>query len=137
MKNTRLTHKMTGFTAGLLMLSVIFMILIIPSVYSDSIPNEKNTGALIGITLAAVIRITLFILTIRLYGIIKRNKYLRKNGDYFMVIGILSILFGLLYSDGAFAFYNEEPLYIAPFMFASVFCDLFAGILLIIVAFIY
>ena len=137
MKKQKHTYITSSLAAGLLLLSAIFMVLILPAVYSDSIPNEYNTGAFIGIVLAIVIRVLFFIITVRLYNNIKWSAYSRKNADYFVVTGILTLLFGLLYTDGALAFYNKEPFYVASFMFASVCCDFFSGIFLFITAFVY
>ena len=104
------------------------MIIVIPGVYTRTLLNENNLGAVMGISLAIIFRL---IIVIWYISIIKKN---RRDGEKrktaYIVIGILLIIFGLIYSDGAFAFLdNKDILYVSYLMFTSVFCDLIASIL--------
>ena len=106
--------------AGMLLLSILLMIIIIPGVYTRTLPNENNLGAVIGISLAIIIRLLIIIWYISIIKKIRSDDEKRKTG--YIVIGILLIIFGLIYSDGAFAFSNNENiLYVSYLMFTSVF----------------
>ena len=111
-----------------LLISIILMAIIIPGVYTKTLPNEYNTGAVIGISLAILIRILIFFWYISTIKKIRRNG--KKSKIAYIVIGILLIIFGLIYSDGAIAFLdNKDILYVSYLMFTSVFFDLVASIL--------
>ena len=67
----------------------------------------------------------------RLNRLNRRDGKNRKTG--YIVMGILLIIFGLLYSDGAFAYSNNENiLYVSVLMFISVFCDLATAVLIFV-----
>jgi hypothetical protein len=127
-------QKILIAAVGMVLLSILLMIIVIPGVYTKTLPNENNLLAVIGILLAIVIRL-LLIIWIR--SIIKTIKY---DGDHrkavLIIIAILLIIFGLIYSDGAFAFLdNEHVIYISYLMFTSVFFDIIASILTFIAGF--
>ncbi|PLX12644.1 MAG: hypothetical protein C0598_05665 [Marinilabiliales bacterium] len=104
------------------------MVVIIPGVYYNSIPNQTNAGAVIGISLAIFFRLLIFIWYISIIKKIRRDSKIRKA--VYISIGVFLIIFGLIYSDGAFAFLNNKNiLYVSFLMFISVFCDLIASIL--------
>jgi len=110
------------------------MIIIIPGVYTKTLPNENNPGAVIGISLAIIIRLVIIIWYILTIKKIRNNGEKRKTG--YIVIGILIIIFGLIYLDGAIAFLdNKNILYVSYLMFTSVFCDLIASIITFIALF--
>lgn len=121
--------KILGFVAGFILLSVIFMLLVIPGVYGETLTDAKNTGAAIAIAIAAALRFILFFWAIWIVKKISSDGLYRKINDYLVVIGISLFLLGLVYTDGAAAYSNNEPRYISAFMFTSVICDLFAAIL--------
>jgi O-antigen ligase len=117
--------------AGLLLLSILLMLIIIPGVYTRSLPDENNSGAVIGISLAVIIRLLIFIWY---FSILKKN---RREGEKrkagYIVIGILLIIFGTIYMDGAFAFLNNDNIfYVSMLMFGSILCDYVSAILAII-----
>lgn len=134
MKILQRNERILVIAAGMLLLSILLMIIIIPGVYTRSLPNANNPGAVIGITLAIIIRALIFMGYISIIKKIRRDSEIKKRG--YIVIGALLIIFGLIYSDGAFAFLNNKNIvYVSMLMFASVFCDLIASILTFIVYF--
>ncbi|MFT7252012.1 MAG: hypothetical protein ACI9FW_001768 [Flavobacterium sp.] len=134
MKKIQKKEGILIIATGMLLLSVLLMIIIIPGVYTKTLPNENNLGAIIGISLAIIIRIVIIIWYMLKIKKIRSDGEKRKTG--YIVIGILLIIFGLIYSDGAFAFLdNKNILYVSYLMFTSVFCDLIASILTFIAIF--
>ena len=134
MKKIQSKERSLIIATGMLLLSVLLMIIIIPGVYTKTLPNENNLGAIIGISLAIIIRIVIIIWYMLKIKKIRSDSEKRKTG--YIVIGILLIIFGLIYSDGAFAFLdNKNILYVSYLMFTSVFCDLIASILTFIAIF--
>jgi hypothetical protein len=128
MKKKQRKERMLFKAVIILVFSILLMIPIIPGVYTKSLPNENNYGAVVGISLAIVFRLLIIIW----YGIkIKKMRdgtEKRKTG--YVVIGILLVLLGLIYSDGALAFLDKKNIpYVSYFMFSSVFCDLIAAII--------
>ena len=104
------------------------MIIVIPGVYTKSLANENNPGAVIGISLAIIIRLLIFFWYTSIIKSIRLDGKKRKTAC--IVIGILLIIFGLIYSDGAFAFLNNKNIiYVSYLMFTSVFFDIIASIL--------
>ena len=134
MKKLHRNERILIIAAGMLLLSILLMIIVIPGVYTRTLPNANNLGAVIGISLLIIIRLLIIIWYISLIKKIRRDGEKRKAG--YIVIGILLIIFGLIYSDGAFAFLdNKDILYVSYLMFTSVFCDLIASILTFIAIF--
>lgn len=134
MRKLQRNERLLIIAAGMLFLSIILMIIIIPGVYTRTLPNENNLGAVIGISLAIIIHLLIFIGYISIIKKIRRDGETRKTG--YIVIGILLIIFGLIYSDGAFAFLNNKNIhYVSFLMFTSVFCDLIASILTFVAIF--
>jgi len=124
----KLKERILTIAVGILLISILFMIIIIPAVYTRTLQNENNLGAVIGISLAILIRLLIIIWYTSTIKKIRNDDEKRKTG--YIVIGILLIIFGLIYSDGAFAFLdNKNVLYVSYFMFTSVFCDLIASLL--------
>ena len=134
MKKLHRNERILIIAAGMLLLSILLMIIVIPGVYTRTLPNANNLGAVIGISLAIIFRLLILIWYITIIKKIRRNEEIRKTG--YILIGILLIIFGLIYSDGAFAFLdNKDILYVSYLMFTSVFCDLIASILTFIAIF--
>lgn len=134
MKIEQIKGRVLIIAAGMLLLSLLLMIIVIPGVYTETLPNKNNPGAVIAISLAIFIRVLL----IFWYGVkiknIRNNNEKRITGH--IVSGILIIILGLIYLDGAFAFLdNRNILYVSYLMFASVFCDLIASLLTFIAIF--
>ncbi len=121
-------EKILIIAKGMLLFSILLMIIVIPGVYTKSLPNENNPGAVIGISLAIIIRLLIIFWYTSIIKSIRRDGKNRKTAC--IVIGILLIIFGLIYSDGAFAFLNNKNiLYVSYLMFTSVFFDIIASIL--------
>lgn len=134
MKNPQRNERILIITTAMILLSMLLMIIVMPGVYNKTLPNAKNPGAVLGISLAIVIRLLLFIGCILIIRKIRRDSEKRKGG--YIIIGILLIIFGLIYLDGAFAFLdNKNIIYVSYLMFTSVFCDIIASILILIAAF--
>jgi len=134
MKKLHSNERILIIAAGILLLSILLMIIVIPGVYTRTLPNANNLVAVIGISLAIIFRLLILIWYITIIKKIRRNEEIRKTG--YILIGILLIIFGLIYSDGAFAFLdNKDILYVSYLMFTSVFCDLIASILTFIAIF--
>ena len=134
MKKLHRNERILIIAAGMLLLSILLMIIVIPGVYTKTLPNENNLGAVIGISLAIIIRLLILIWYISIIKKIRRDGEKRKAG--YIVIGILLIVFGLIYSDGAFAFLdNKNIIYVSYMMFTSVFFDIIASILTFIAIF--
>ena len=134
MEKVQIKERILIIATGILLISILLMIIIIPGVYTKTLPNENNPGAVIGISLAILIRLLIIIWYISIIKKIRREGGKRKTG--YIVIGILLIIFGLIYSDGAFAFLdNKNILYVSYLMFTSVFCDLIASTLTFIAMF--
>ena len=134
MKQLQRNERILIIAASMLLLSILLMIIVIPGVYTRTLPSENNPGAVIGISLAIIFRLIIIIWYISIIKKIRHDGEKRKTG--YIVIGILLIIFGLIYSDGAFAFLdNKNILYVSYLMFTSVFCDLIASILTFIAIF--
>mgnify|MGYP001072956710 CR=1 FL=1 len=134
MEKVQIKERILIIATGILLISILLMIIIIPGVYTKTLPNENNPGAVIGISLAIIIRLVIIIWYILTIKKIRNNGEKRKTG--YIVIGILIIIFGLIYLDGAIAFLdNKNILYVSYLMFTSVFCDLIASIITFIALF--
>jgi len=134
MNKLQRNERISFLAAGILLLSIILMIIIIPGILNDTKPNANPTGAAFGVLLAIIIHLLIFVGYIIIINYSKRKSKKRNPG--YLVIGILLIIFGLIYSDGAFAFLNHKNiLYVSILMFTSVLCDFIASIMTIIVFF--
>lgn len=118
--------------AGLVLLSVILMIITIPFVLQDTSPGAGPIGAAIGIAVLILLQLTVllgFLKTIR------KNKQGHPAGKGLNIVsGILLVLFGLFYVDGAFAFLGII-LFVPTLMFISAFCDIVAALMTFIALF--
>ena len=79
MTNLQGKEKILIIAAGMLLLSILLMIIVIPGVYTKTLPNENNLGAVIGISLAIIIRLLIFIWYISIIKKIRRNGEKRKT----------------------------------------------------------
>ena len=134
MKKNQRIERITSITTGIILLSIFLMLVVVPGIYFRSLPDAKNPLAVVGMSLAIGIHLLIFM---GYWGIIKQN---RRDGKRrrigLIVVGIFLIIFGLIYSDGAFAYFNDENIiYVSYLMFTSVFCDLTASILIFITLF--
>jgi hypothetical protein len=134
MKKSQRNERILFIAAGILLLSIIFMIIIIPGILNDISPNANPNTAAIAILVAIIIHLIILILYIKFIRESKRSIKNRK-GEY-IGIGIVLILFGLIYMDGAIAFLSHQNmLYISSLMFTSTLCDFVASIMTIILFF--
>ncbi|KJF44727.1 hypothetical protein [Draconibacterium sediminis] len=133
MKTMQEDIRLLVIAVGILLLSILFLLIVTPGVYTKTLPDENNTGALIGISLAIGFRLVL------LFGYLRIIKRIRQNfniriGNY-IVIGVLLLILGLIDTDGAFAYlHNTDVLYISILIFVSIACDITAAILTFIAA---
>lgn len=87
------------------MLSIILMAIIIPGILNDeSHPNPELPVK--AIKLAILIHLLILIGYLFIFGLNRRDGKKRKAG--YVIVGILLIIFGLIYADGAVAFSNNE-----------------------------
>lgn len=134
MKKSRGKEMSLSISAAMLLVSMILMAVVIPGVYTKTIPDAHNTAAVIGISVAILIRLPLFFWQVSLIKKVRREAKTSKTP--YILIGILLLLFGLIYSSGAYAFSNNtNVLYVSYLMFTSVGCDLIAALLTFTAAF--
>jgi hypothetical protein len=134
MKKLLESERILMIAVGILLLSILLMIIILPGIFYDSAPQANPKGAAIGILLAILIHLIIFA------GFIKVIRKTRISTRYkkgeFLAIGILLLVFGFIYLDGAFAFLSHKNIfYVSILMFISVLCDLVASTISIIVYF--
>jgi hypothetical protein len=126
MNQIEIQRRILITVAGLVLLSVILMIIIIPSVLQDTSAGAGPIGAAIGIVVLVMLHLTVLLGFLKA---IRKNKRGRPAGKGLnIVLGILLVLFGLFYMDGAFAFF-EQILFVSILMFISAFCDIVAALI--------
>jgi uncharacterized membrane protein HdeD (DUF308 family) len=131
MKKSQRDKRILIIAAGILLLSIILMIIVMPGILNDTSPNASPKSAVTAILLAILIHLIIFIGYIKIIRNTRRSRNKRK-GEY-LAIGILLIFFGLIYMDGAFAFLSHENmLFVSILMFTSTLCDVVASIMTII-----
>lgn len=131
MKNLFKSERNSFTVAGIILLSIILMILTIPFALSITSENINSESSAVGITIAIIIH--LIILGIYLKVVWENKQNSKRDGGYVAVAIILTI-FGLVYMDGAIAFVTDrETLFISILMFASVFCDIAASVMMIVI----
>lgn len=134
MKKLQKNEKLLIIAAGIVLLSIILMIIVIPGILNDTYPNATPKNATIAILVAIIIHLVIFFGYIKVIRDSRRSSNKRK--PEYLVLGFLLILFGTIHLDGAFAFlHHENILFVSILMFTSVLCDIVASILTIIVYF--
>ena len=135
MKNLQRNDRIIFIAAGILLLSIILMVVIIPGVLNDSSPNANPKRAVGGIKFFIIIHLFFFLVYARI--IWQNRRTIRKSKGEYVGIGILLIVLGLINLSGAFAFLDHKNIlyYVPILMFTSTLCDLVAGILIIIAFF--
>lgn len=134
MKKFQRNQRILLIAAGILLLSIILMIIIIPGILNDTYPMANPRRAASGVLLAIIIHLIIFIGYIIIIWKIKRST--RKRKAAYIVIGILLIFLGLIYTDGAIAFLNHKNIfYVSILMFTSILCDFVAATMTIMVFF--
>ena len=130
MKKLNENERFLYLAAGILMFSILLMLAVIPGILNDTFEQAKPKGAATAVSVAAAIH--LVILLSYLFAIRKNRSSKRKRKGEYLGVGILLLLFGLIYMDGAFAFFaHKDILYVSILMFISVLCDLVASTLMI------
>jgi hypothetical protein len=112
--------------AGMVLLSALLLIVILPGVIQDTSPGANPKIAVIAIFVIMILHLVI------LYGFlsaIRANKRGRPADKGLNIgLGILLLIFGLVIMDGAFA-YLDHLLFVSVLMFVSVFCDFVAALI--------
>ncbi len=134
MKNKSRNERILFIASSFLLLSIILMIVVLPLLFTDKSPSAIPSSAATGVGLAIIIRlIILFLYRKFTRASSKSNK--NRKGEY-LGVGLLPIIFGLMYMDGAFAFLSHEGMrLVSILMFGSVIFDFVSGIMLIVLFF--
>ena len=126
MNQIEIQRRILITVAGLVLLSVILMIITIPGVLQDTSAGAEPKGAVIGIAVLILLQLTVLLGFLKS---IRKNKRGRPAGKGLnIVLGILLVLFGLFYMDGAFAFF-DQILFVSILMFIIAFCDIVAALI--------
>ncbi|RKD90171.1 hypothetical protein [Mangrovibacterium diazotrophicum] len=130
MENVQRNERILVISVGLVVLSILLMFPVIQGILKDTTPGANPTSATIGISLAIAIRLVFIAAYVKVIRANRRNSKNRK-GEY-IGIGILLIIFGLVYMDGAFAFLSHDNmLYVSVLMFTSIGCEFVAALMMI------
>jgi len=131
MKRNQRNERISFVAAGILLFSILMMIITIPFLFSDPSLTSTPISAAIGIVLALAIHLLIFRAYIK--NIRDEESDSKKRARGYLWIGILLILFGAIYVNGAVSFLSQDgtPI-VSIFMFTSTSCDLMASILIFI-----
>jgi hypothetical protein len=126
MNNVAVQKKTLIIVAGIVLLSIVSMIVIIPSVLHDIIP-----GAVPKLAAKQILVLMIFHLPV-LFGFLYAIRVNKLGGQVtngvFISLGILLLLLGLLFSGAASqSFAHKNRLSVSIIMFISVICDLVAA----------
>ena len=134
MKKLHRNEWILFIASGILLLSIILMITVIPGILNDTSPNANPKTAALAVSAAIIIRLIIFILYLKFIRDNRRNSKNRK-GEY-LGIGFFLGLLGLIYMDGAIAFLSHQNmLFVSILMFSSTVCDLVASTMIVILFF--
>lgn len=125
MNQIEIQRKILITVAGLVLMSIVLMIITIPSILQDTsggaTPERAATGT-------AIMMILHMVVLLGSWKAIRANKQGRQADKGLSIgLGILILLFGLVVMDGAFAFL-DHLLFVSILFFIIVFCDLLAAI---------
>jgi CDP-diglyceride synthetase len=133
MKNLFKSERNSFVAAGIILFSIIVMIVTIPIALNNTSDNINSESSSIGITIAIIMHLIVLGIYLKVVWENKQNR--NRDGGYIAVAIILTIL-GLIYMDGAIAFITDrETLFISILMFGSVFCDIAASVMMIVIYF--
>jgi hypothetical protein len=128
MKKLPKDEQVVLIAVGLLLLSILLMVVIIPGILNDSYHSEYAQGAVEGISLAIIIHLLIVVGFIIVFRSKRRDNKTRKQ--IYLVLGILLVVFGTIYIGGAVSFLDHKNIiYVPILMFASVISDYAAAIL--------
>lgn len=134
MRKLHRNERILFIASGILLLSIILMITVIPWILNDTSPNANPKTAALAVSAAIIIRLIIFILYLKFIRDNRRNSKNRK-GEY-LGIGFFLGLLGLIYMDGAIAFLSHQNmLFVSILMFSSTACDLVSSTMMVILFF--
>ena len=130
MKDKLRNERILFVASGFLLLSIVLMIVVIPLMLTNTSSNIAPKSAAIGVSIAIIIHLIILILYVK-FTKESRHSSMNRKGEY-IGIGIIPILLGLIYMDGAIAFVShEDTLFVSILMFTSTLCDFLASIMMI------
>lgn len=113
------------------MFSIIVMIATIPIALSNTSENINSESSGIGIIIAIIMHLVVLGIYLK---VVWENKQNRNRDGGYIAVAIILIILGLIYLDGAIAFVTDrETLFISILMFGSVFCDIAASVMMIVI----
>ena len=126
MNQIEIQRKILITVAGLVLMSIVLMIITIPSILKDTSAGARPESAATGTVIMMILHMVV------LFGFwksIRANKRVRSADKGLNIgLGILLILFGLVIMDGAFAFF-DHIFYVSVLLFIIVSCDFVAAII--------
>lgn len=129
MDKYEIQRRIFRINAGLLLLSVLALIAVIPKLIQETSSEGLPRAAAIATSVGMGIHLLLlvgFLIGIRLARLKRRI-----NREINLVSAIILILLGLVITDGAFA-YVDSLLFVSVGMFICVACDLGVGVVSIV-----
>lgn len=134
MKKSQRNERFLLVAAGVLLLSIVLLIIVIPGFLNDAHSNAFSESATIALYLAIVFHLIIFLGYIISIRENRRSSNNRKGG--YIGIAVLLILFGLFVMDGALAILPYKNVrFITVLMLLSAFFDFVASILTTILFF--
>lgn len=132
MDTFEIQRKIFTYVAGLLIISVLALIVVLPRLIQEVSPDGIPKAAPIATAVAAGIRLLIFFGI--LYGIRLTKRKRRINREINLATAVVLFLLGFVLMDGAFA-YADNLVFVSAGMFASVFCDFAAAVVSIVALF--
>lgn len=131
MKNLFKSERNSFVVAGIILFSIIVMIATIPIALSNTSENINSESSGIGIIIAIIMHLVVLGIYLK---VVWENKQNRNRDGGYIAVAIILIILGLIYLDGAIAFVTDrETLFISILMFGSVFCDIAASVMMIVI----
>ncbi|QGY42694.1 hypothetical protein GM418_03200 [Maribellus comscasis] len=131
MKKRQRNERVLFIASGIFLFSIFLMmvttLLVITKVNADIIPKASA----IAISVAVIIHLIIFMGYVKfIRESRRRNK--NRNGEY-IGIGVVIILLGFVYLDGAVAYWNQDDMFVVSvLMFSSILCNLTASVITIV-----
>jgi len=135
MKKVRKNIKLLTTASGILLISVFLMFLVALLIFFDTSPSAPPNAAGYAVLAAIIIHLIIFAGYIKVFRE-NRRTIRSKRGEY-IGLGVLLIMFGLIYMNGAVAYRGDkETLDLSILMFTSTLSDFTASIITFIAYFI-